>query len=254
MRRVVPLLLLVGCDRLKVVDELTDPVVAQGICMGVEIPEAYADELEGSEDFPYAAVCNVFLAAVSDPSELEDAPVTGANIRLLSEASGALTFREVEDSPGKYTVDSSDGLRYTAGDELVVTFEHGGDDGRLSVRLPEAPVYDFPGSISREEAVRVDLSRYAFANAVGAAYDLDRSKLWWDNLPEAVDETYAFTNAEGPVEALVIPGEAFPRVGAYVVGVAGVAIADPVGFEGVNTTLSAFVAGRLALRATVVGD
>lgn len=254
MRRVLPLVLLVGCERLKVVDELTDPVVAQGLLLGVEVPEAYADELADSEDFPYAAVCNVFLAAVSDPAELAEAPVTGATIRLRAPSSGTLVFREVEDSPGKYTLDSSDGLAYVPGEDAVVTFDQGGDEARLSVTMPDAPSYDFPVSVGREKAVAVDLSGYRYENAVGATYDLDRSKLWWDNLPEAVDEVYAFTHAEGPVEALEFPGEAFPRVGTYVVGVAGMEIADPVGFEGVNTTLSAFVAGRLGLRATIVED
>jgi GT2 family glycosyltransferase len=40
-------------------------------------------------------VCNVFLASVSDPSALAEAPVAGATLRLRSSANGALTFREV---------------------------------------------------------------------------------------------------------------------------------------------------------------
>ncbi len=254
VHRCLPLLLLVGCERLEVVDSLTDPVVAQGIFLGVEVPAIYQEDLADAEGFPYAAVCNLFLASVSDPNDLAEAPVTGARLRLRSEANGTLEFREVEEEPGKYTLDSTDGLVYEPGDEPVITFTQDDDEARLEVRLPEAPSIDVPGSVDREGSMDVDLSDYRFANAVGASYDLDRSKLWWDNLPDGVDQVYEFTHAEGPVDELVLPAEAFPRIGTYVVGVAGMEIADPVEFEGVNTTISAFVAGQLSIRLTSVTE
>ena len=252
--RALPLLLLVGCDRLGVVDSLTDPVVAQGIFVGVDVPAIYAEELANAEGFPYTAVCNVFLASVSDPSALAEAPVAGATLRLRSSANGSLTFREVTDEPGKYTLDATDGLVYEPGDDVIVSFEHEGSEARLAVLAPEAPSIEVPGAVDRDSAVDVDLSDYRYDNAVGATYDLDRSRLWWDNLPASVDDVYAFTHAEGPVDGIELPREAFPRVGTYVVGVAGMEVADPVGFEGVNTTLSAFVAGRLSVRVTAVTD
>lgn len=244
--------LLVGCDRLAAVDELTDPVVAQGLYLGLDVPDAYQDDLAGAEGFEYAALCNVFLAFVANPSELADAPVEGATIHLRSPANGTLTFRD--EGGGKYTLDSSDGLVYEVGEEPVITFEHEGRESRLTVLAPEAPAVALSGTMPRESAMEVDLSDYTFRNAVAAAYDLDRSKLTWDNLPTEVDEVYEFTRREEPIEEIELPAEAFMRKGNYVVGVAGMKVAESDALEGVNTSLSSFVAGRLTVGLVVVTE
>lgn len=246
------LALLAGCGRLDAVEDLADPVVAQGIYLGLDVPESFQDDLAEAEGFQYAALCNVFLAYLSDPSELANAPVEGATITLRSPANGTLTFREV--GGGKYTLDSTDGLVYEVGDEPVIGFEQDGEEARLKVSAPEAPEVDVPGVVEREETVVVDLSGYDYQNAVAASYDLDRSALRWTNLPESVDDTYAFTHDEGPIDSLLMPGEAFLRKGPHVVGVAGMEIADPTSFAGVNTTLSAFLAGRLTVRLVSVTE
>lgn len=252
------LLLSAGCNRLDAVSNLADPVVAQGLFLGLDIPAAYVDDLASSEEFKYAALCNVFLAYVADPSELADAPVGGAVLTFRSPANGALTFREALDeegnTTGKYELDSSDGLVYEVGDTPTISFTIDGADARLEVLAPEAPEVDLPGSFERENALEVDLSDYAYQNAVAAAYDIDRSIMTWDNLPTAVDEVYAFTHTEEPIEILEIPAEAFRRKSTYVVGVAGMEVADPLSFEGVNTSVSAFLAGRLAVGLVVVTE
>ncbi|MFN7143299.1 MAG: hypothetical protein ACK4YP_05950 [Myxococcota bacterium] len=253
------LALLAACGRLDAVEDLADPVVAQGIYLGLDVPESFQDDLAEAEGFEYAALCNVFLAYLSDPSELANAPVEGATIKLRSPANGTLTFREAEDTdgnvvPGKYTLDSTDGLVYEAGDAPVISFEQDGEEARLQVSAPEAPEVETPGVVEREETVVVDLSAYDYQNAVAASYDLDRSTLRWTNLPESVDDTYAFTHDEGPIDSILMPGEAFLRKGPHVVGVAGMEIADPNSFSGVNTTLSAFLAGRLTVRLVSVTE
>lgn len=246
----VSLVLLAGCDRLDAVEDLTAPVVAQGLYLGIDVPDGV--DLAEADEFEYAALCTVFLAYVADPSELADSPVEGAHISFTSPANGTLQFRD--EGEGKYTLDSTDGLQYVVGDRPVIRFTEEDDDGRLEVIAPEAPEIDLPSSSKRENPVRVDLSDYTFQNAVAAAYDVDRGKLTWDNLPESVDEIYEFTHSDGPIESLEIPSEAFLRQSTYVVGVAGMEVADPGTFEGVNTSLSALLAGRLALDLMIVTE
>ncbi len=246
------LLLLPACARLEAVSELADPVVAQGLFLGLDVPDAYADELAEAEGFQYAALCNVFLAYVGDPSELADAPVEGAELTFRSPASGVLTFRD--EGGGKYALDSSDGLVYEVGETPLITFTVDGAESRLTVLAPEAPEVELPVTFVRESALEVDLSDYGYQNAVAAAYDLDRGRMTWDNLPTGVDEVYTFTHTEAAIEVLEIPSEAFLRKSTYVVGVAGMEVADPRSFEGVNTSVSAFLAGQLAVGLVVVTE
>jgi hypothetical protein len=246
----VTLLLFPGCARLDAVNGLADPVVAQGMYLGIDVPDGV--DLSDADGLQYSALCNVFLAYVADPSELADAPVEGAKLTFKSPANGLLRFRE--EGGGKYTLDSTDGLVYEVGDTPIVSFTMDEAEAKLEVLAPEAPEVDLPASVDREDPLDVDLSGYDYQNVVAASYDLTHGKLTWDNLPTAVDEVYDFTHTDTPIERVEIPGDAFLRKGAYVVGVAGMQVADPVSFEGVNTTLSAFIAGRLGLGLVSVNE
>jgi hypothetical protein len=242
--------LLAGCERLDAVGNLADPVVAQGMFLGLDVPDGV--DLSDADGLQYAALCNVFLAYVADPSELADAPVEGAKLTFKSPANGMLHFRD--EGGGKYTLDSTDGLVYEVGDTPIVTFTIDDADARLAVLAPEAPDVDLPSTSVREKPVDVDLRGDDYQNVVAAAYDVDRGKLTWDNLPTEVGEVYDFTHTEQPIERLEIPGSAFMRKSTYVVGVAGMQVADPVSFQGVNSTLSAFIAGRVGIRLMAVTE
>lgn len=252
MRFLVPsiLVLAAGCNRLEEVEATASPIVAQGLFLGVDIPPGV--DLSGSEELAQAAVCQVFLAEVSDPSQLAEAPMEGASMRVRSpNVDGTLAL--AEEGEGKYVADSTDGLVYEPGDRPVVTFDTpDGAEGRLEVLAPEAPEVELPAVIATFEEVHVDLTDHDYQNVIVAAYDVDRGNLTWDNLPDGVDQIYEYTHTEEPVRELTIPGDAFRRQGTYVVGVAGMKIGDATTFEGVNTTLSAFMAGQLDLSLVVV--
>lgn len=246
----VLLLALAGCDRLKDLDNLANPVVAQGIFVGLDLPEGI--DLSDSDLLAYSAACSVFLADVNDPSELDNSPVEGAQI----------AFRSVQNNPGldltdagagKYLVSADNGLVYVPGDDAVITTELGGEAVRLSVHTPAAPDVDVPTSLQPEHGFSVDLTGQGYDNVLVAVYDITRNKLTYDNLPTDISETYNFTHGDG-AETTVIPGEAFLRQSNYVVGIAGVTQADATSFEGVSQTLSAFMAGQFTLRFVVVKD
>lgn len=243
-------LALSGCGRLDDVTDLTSPAVAQGIFVGLDLPEGV--DISGSDLLQYSAACSVFLAYIADPSQLADSPVEGASIDFKSRENG--NYPLTEQAPGKYLVTAENGLVYTSDDEAVITTTIDGSDVRMKVQTTAAPDVDIPETLHPEEGFTVDLSGQGYDNVLVAVYDVGRSKLTYDNLPLDVLETYNYTHADG-VETLEVPGtEAFMRQGNYVVGVAGMQSADPTTFEGVSQTLSGFMAGQFTLGFVVVKD
>lgn len=242
------LALLVGCDRLEaasnVVDGLGDTTVAQGIFLGADIPALV--QLPEDADF-YTAFCKVFLAEVQDASQLADSPVSGADVRFTSAATGRLALDE--EGPGEYRVYSYDGLSYEPGQAANVSFEVGGESGHLRVQAPEAPGFTVPDRHTAHDDLLVPVTEGEFPHMVAAVYDVDHDILTWDSLPDDVEEAYELNTADDEVVTEVrIPGDAFLRGSTYLVGLAGLQVADPDEFEGVNRALSTFAAGQLGLR------
>jgi hypothetical protein len=145
------------------------------------------------------------------------------------------------------------GLVYVPGDRAKVSADVEGDINRVVVTTPEAPDFSIPASIPAGTDVDIDLSDSEYDNLVIGVYNLDSGKIKWDNMPTAFSDVYDFTHPNKPVRTATIPGaEAFTRDGTYIIGVAGMEIAPVEGFDGVNTTLSAFMAGRISLRIITV--
>lgn len=246
-------LCLTACDRLaaagKLLEDRSNPLVAQGLYLGMDLPEGV--DFEDNEDL-HTSACEVFLADVTDPSQIEESPVSGAAIRFRSAANGNLSLSEESDSDGKYLVYSGDGLEYAPGEDARVTFTVDGGEGMMHVEAPDAPDIDLDSEHKAMTPMVVDLTDYDYQQIVAAVYDIQRSKLTWDNLPEEVGEIYDFTHTDDPVRRLEIPKDAFQRKGNYVVGVAGMEIAGSDDMDGINTSLSAFIAGRMSIHAVSV--
>lgn len=248
-------MLLLACKRFEVADDLTSPVVMQGLFLGMNLPDGVQLGSGNEEDegaFAFTAVCEVFVAYLTGKDSLVDSPVAGAALEFEADAIGK-NLQFVESEPGKYGVDSTDGLVYEPGDRAKVWADVEGGMNRVMVTTPDAPDYSIPASVPQFTDVEIDLSDYDYDNMIVGAYNLDLGKIMWDNLPTAFGDVYDFTHPNKPIEAVTIPGdEAFYRRGTYIIGVAGMDIAPVEGFEGVNTTLSAFMAGRISLRFMTV--
>lgn len=240
--------LLTGCSRLEATDGLVAPLVVQGLYLGLDLPGGV--DFEGSDVLDYSAACTVFLAYVSDPAAIEEAPVEGAQVEFRSEESGKLGF--AEEGEGKYGLTAADGLDYEPRDPTAVVVEANGETARIDVLPPEAPEVELPTLLDREQGFTVDLSGQGYDNVLVAVYDLDRSKLTWTNLPEGVSATYDYTHPDGAIETLEVPGEAVLRASTYVIGAAGMRKADSSSFENVNLSLSAFMAGQFSVGFAVV--
>ncbi len=245
--------LLPGCDRLaaagQLLEDRSNPLVAQGLYLGMDLPEGV--DFEDNDDL-HTSACEVFLADVADPSQIENSPVSGAKIHFRSPSNGNLALSEESDSDGKYLVYSGDGLEYAPGEDARVTFTVDGAEGMMHVATPDAPDITLDSEHKALTPMILDLTDYDYQQIVAAVYDLQRSKLTWDNLPEEVGEIYDFTHTDEPVRRLEIPKDAFQRKGNYIVGVAGMEIAGSEEMDGINTSLSAFIAGRMSIHAVSV--
>lgn len=255
MRLFPCLLLLAGCGRLESAGSLADPVILQGLYLGIE-DNRLLDELSNDEDdgaFAYRAACKVFLVNFSDPSSIGDAPVEGADVRFKSHSSGDLEFRE--DAGGKYMLDATDRLDYVVGEKATVSVDVEGDNSEVLGDSPVSPPeIEIPTAVPARSSFEVHLPKGKYQNMVVAVFDAVNQELTWQNLPTEFADLYAYTRPENPVDTVLVPEEAVPHEGYYLVGIAGMEIADVSGFEGVNTTLSAFMAGQLAVRALTVTE
>lgn len=240
---------LCGCDRLSQINSLVNPIVAQGIFVGLDVPSGV--DLSESDLLAYTAACSVFLAYVSDPSELDQSPVEGAEVAFRSSANEGLDLSD--EGGGKYLLSAEDGLAYTPDDDAVIMTVVDGEEARLEVHTPAAPDVDVPTTLQPQHGFTVDLTGQGYDNVLVAVYDISRGKVTYENLPTDILETYEFTHGEGSVIA-EIPGDAFLRQSSYVVGIAGMEQADASSFEGVSQSLSAFMAGQFALRFIQVRD
>ena len=244
----VPLVLLGfgGCQRLQATEELAAPVVAQGLFVGLELPDGYVITGDEGDILQYSAACLMFLAYVSDPSALEDAPLEAAGVAFRSDENTPLPLADEGD--GKYLVTAADGLVYQPGDTALVSIAADSETASVSVDAPAAPTVDISPIMTPQVDFTVDISGQGYDNVIVLVYDIAKKKITWQNLPETVGDTYDYTHAEVAVESVTVPGSALPGEGTFLVGVAGMQMADVSTFTGANQTLSAFMAGQFAPR------
>ncbi|MSP55087.1 MAG: hypothetical protein EXR69_05715 [Myxococcales bacterium] len=235
-----------GCGRLDDISQLISPAVAQGIFVGLDLPEGTDLSGSGSDLLQYSAACSVFLAYIADPSELDTSPVEGANVTFRS-AQNPGSFPLADQGEGKYLATAESGIDYASGDEAVVTTQIDGSDVRIEVETPDAPDVDVPTTLPAQGGFTVDLAGQGYDNVLVAVYDVNRGKLTYDNLPDDIVETYEYTHGE-QAESVDVYDGAFLREGTYVVGIAGMRTSDPNTFTGVSQSLSAFMAGQFTLR------
>jgi hypothetical protein len=240
-------LFLSGCDLLgEAIDEfegLTNPLVAQVFLLGIATPEdaELAAAIEDSAMELDRAI-QVFLADAASADDLENAPVSGAAVSVQVGPGGAVDLDEAVD--GGYKATGADGLEYITGQDATVSVTLGESTAVMSLTLPIAVSATVPTEADANTALSVELGS-DYDGALGVVIDLLSSEVTWDNRPLDIQSLYDFTHVEGSVNTLEIPATAFPGESLYAVGIAGIENADPETFDGVNTLLTSFMAGKV---------
>lgn len=246
MALVLPLL--VGCEQLddvkETLDGWTNPLVMQGIVLGVAEPDIEGFDLSETE-LKNGAASTVFLADAASADEMEEAPVTGAEVFLASDTNGSLAFNEEAD--GQYLVTAEDGLVYNAGELTSVKVNMGDSKATGSVNTPPAPDIDVDPTHTAGTSLTLDLSSQDYDSVLAVVFDVSTGEITFSNQPEGVKELYEFTHgSDGSGLVVDIPANAFSAESMYAVGVAGLRTAGSDDFEEMNTALSTLMAGKMA--------
>ncbi len=236
-----------GCDQLSDISDkvegITNSFVVEAFFLGVEPPEdeTIALALEGT-DFASGARATAFLADAAEVTDIENAPIKGAALSLVSSANGSVTMAE-GDVDGQYGSNGDDGLEYTSGVDVTIEADWDDEDRAILVGAPPAPEPGIESAHTAGQDLDIDLSGQGFDAALVVVIDTATSQVVFSNEPSDITELYDFSHGEGEV-AVTVPGDALGDETIYAVGVAGLVNADVEDFDNINTVLSTFMAGK----------
>ena len=251
MRPWIPVLILCsGCQVIGIdlkgvqeaVSALADPLVAQAVVLGFEEPEGKAFEILADLNLIEPGVtANVYVANAANASKLADAPVNGARVVVETpdDAYGAPRVGE-----GKYSIDPTDEIDYIDEDEWTLWVDAGRPKPSwIDVVLPPAAELDLPRRHDTGEDLEIDLSGQGYNSTMIWVYD-ETGLPTWVNYPTTITEVYNRSLATDPLEIVTIPGSAFPRVGEYSIGIAGMVHNSDEQLDNVNKLLSRGMSGK----------
>jgi len=236
-----------GCDQLSDISDkvegITNNFVVEAFFLGVEPPEdeTIALALEGT-DFASGARATAFLADAAEVTDIENAPITGATLSLLSSANGSVTMA-AGDVDGQYGSSGDDGLDYSAGEDVTIRADWDDEDRAIMVGAPPAPQPGIESAHTAGQGLDIDLSGQGFDAALVVVIDTATSEIVFSNEPSDITELYEFSHGQGEVE-VTVPGDLLGDETIYAVGVAGLVNADEDDFDNINTVLSTFMAGK----------
>lgn len=233
------------------VEGLTDPLVAQGIVLGVEEPQARELQplVENGLINPGVTV-TVFLANAAEAADMGKAPVDGANV-VVQTPDDATTADSI--ATGSYSYKAAqDGLQYIENDTWTLWADAGREKASwIDVVLPPAADLGLPNFIDQSADLTIDLEGQGFNSAIVMVFDLGGGPTW-TNYPTSINDVYSRSLAHDPLNELVIPGIAFPRKGIYGISVAGMVHNDDEQLGELNKLLSRGMSGLMHVESVTV--
>ena len=185
----------------------------------------------------------VFLADAKDADDLENAPVTGAAV-AYSDSSGS--FAMEEDDGGEYRVSSVDepDFDYVPDGDADVTATIDGEDHTVTVHKPGPVDLAVPLQHPAGQPLVLDASGEDIDNLLVVVFRADTGDVVFSNRPTTVREYYDLGHSTGQM-TVTIEGAALSAETLYGVGAAGLTNGEESEFDGVNTLLSAIMAGEM---------
>jgi len=243
---------LIGCDAFKGV---TEPLVSQGIILGVEAPQSDQIDLSGT-DFQQGTAASIFLADATSVDDLSNAPIEGATVDIRGP--GDMGNVDVPDAgDGLYAVLPTDQtLDYQGNADWTIVAQRDpkSDPGKATIHLPPPADLDIPEQHDQGQPMQLDLSGKGFTSVLVAVIDVESGTVTFDNEPKDIKAIYDMTRGSEEVGDFEIPGTAFPDdQKVYAVGVAGMQHTKAEDLDGLNTLLTSFMAGDMNLYPTTTG-
>ena len=231
---------------------LTNPVAMSGIIIGLAPPEdeQFVEILEQSE-IALGTSITLIVANAAGASDLESAVVRDAEVTIVEED---FTVR-LEKNTGSYIVTPEEGLEWIPGAKWTfnVSLPDRPNPGKVKIKLPKPIRADLPPTVNLGEKLVFNLKGQNFDYAVAAIFDLD-GQLLYDSKPTNIKQMVELVTRTEPVEKLVIPKNAFPAEGIYLMGIAGLNETDDENLTDLNSALSKFFYGQMKLLPVAVGS
>jgi hypothetical protein len=236
-----------GCNLFRegrdILSGLTNPLVAQALVLGVELPDE-AEDIPLPSEFTPGASATVFLADATSVTDLENAPVSDARVRFEDE-------RLSETGPGTYVL-AAGTMPYAPGQTW--DFRASMDDRNAAtaeVGLAASADIDLPSDLSAGQAFSIDLTGQDFDGAFVVVTD-STGAVTFDNRPTDIRGFYNLTRGQ-PAGIIDVPASALPTAGLYLIGVAGIeSTTGRANMDRMNTALSTFMSGNLVFEPVVV--
>lgn len=237
------------------IDELTHPVLVEGVVTSIAVPEVreVAAILDQS-DYAVGLEAEFWVGEAHLNSEVESVGVNDAEVTLCAEH--ALDLISYGD--GGYGVDPETHLSYEPGAEWNLQVEVPGAEavGRIPFVLPDSLDLAWPQIHALGEPLELDLEGAEEGYDALILVVLDRTgQVVWSNHPEDLSPEDAYDFARGGLEpSVTLPPEAFPESGPHLVGWAAMRTNEPARARAVNPVLSIVMVGEFQFALVRVRD
>ncbi len=251
-----PLLMLNGCAYIDAIGakfiSLTNPVAMSGLVIGVDPPDdEKINEILAEAELPLGTAVTLMVANAAGFTDIEAAVVRDAKVSILEED----IELQNESATGVYVLSPAEGLEWIPGNRWTINVElkDRPNPGKVKIKLPQSIRAELPSTVELGEKLTFDLKGQGFDFAVAAIFDLN-GEVIYDSKPTEIKEIVELITRTDPVEDLVIPKNAFPREGLYLMGIAGLNETGDHNLTDLNSALSKFFFGQMKLVPIAVGS
>ena len=248
---------MMSCEAVKDVKDkiagLLNPLVGQGIVLGIEAPDSDLIDLSTTK-YKEGTSVNIFLADAKELDDMENAPVSGADVVVDGNIEVSVDEGATD---GLYAINPGDtDLAYTDNQEWTVTITRTPEEGdaivsTVNMALPVGADLVVPATHEANTDLVVNFPA-GFHAALIVVLDANGS-ITYSNEPQDIKGVYDFATGDDEITEETIPGTAFPGDSAYLVGVAPMVHTLAEDIDSMNTALSKFFTGKMSFYATVVG-
>jgi hypothetical protein len=260
----VCVLTLSSCALFEEIKDAVDGVVNRNVVVGVvSTVDASLDgdpmlteqiDLEAL-GFEGGVVGTMFLADAASVADLDNAPVSGADV-VLEGCGVEVAMPELDSQDGAYVYVPPGELDACDGPTFTMRRLDGADEISATTTIPDPLNLAVPFAWTSGDAMTLSLTAAGVNSAVVVVVDATSGEVTYSNEPETVAEYYEFLRGTDFIDEVVIPGSAFRPDAVHAVSVTGLVRTPNRELVNANELLSVVAGGRTELYpvSTVVLD
>jgi hypothetical protein len=238
------LMLLPGCDLFQGVKDTVEGITNRNVAIGVVTTlEASADDLDLSEtEFAPGVAATLFLADAASVTDLDNAPITGADVVLMG--CGDEASMPESSQAGAYLYTPPGDLGPCMGPQFEMQQVNLEEPISLPVAIPNGGRLDVPLRHDAGEDLVLDLTASGYGAVLVLVFDTSNGDLTYSNEPETIGEYYQFLTTSDDVTTITVPGSAFKPDTVHALGITGLERTPNRELDNANEVLSVIAGGR----------